>query len=250
MTSPHFALGTFSTAEKPHETFPGLVVDDQILDLRGPLGLETTTRDLLDDWEQSHERLIELAVAGAENTHDLAGLRPQPPVASRQVLCAGANYYQHVRQIVYSFLRQEGDERPEEEVRAEAEEQVQRRAATEPFMFVGLPSALCGADDDVILWGPGKLHDWELELAAVIGRGGRDIQERDAMDHIAGYTISNDISTRDVMNRPNFPMTDFLRSKCRPTFFPTGPYIVPREFVPRPASAAHHAVGQRRCHAG
>ena len=52
------------------------------------------------------------------------------------------------------------------------------------------------------------------------------------MEHVAGYTISNDVSTRDVMHRPGFPMTDFLMTKSRPTFFPTGPYIVPREFVP------------------
>ncbi len=56
----------------------------------------------------------------------------------------------------------------------------------------------------------------------------------DAMQCVAGYTISNDISTRDVKNRPDFPMTDFIMTKSRPTFFPTGPYIVPREFVPDP----------------
>ena len=51
------------------------------------------------------------------------------------------------------------------------------------------------------------------------------------MAYVAGYTISNDVSTRDVMFRPNFPMTDFLMTKGRPGFFPTGPYLVPREFV-------------------
>jgi 2-keto-4-pentenoate hydratase/2-oxohepta-3-ene-1,7-dioic acid hydratase in catechol pathway len=52
------------------------------------------------------------------------------------------------------------------------------------------------------------------------------------MDHVAGYTMSNDVSTRDLIERPGFPMTDLLLSKCRPTFFPTGPYMVPAEFVP------------------
>jgi 2,4-didehydro-3-deoxy-L-rhamnonate hydrolase len=231
-TDARFALGTFSTAAE--ETFAGLVVGEQVLDLRAALGRDTTTLTLLDDWDRNRERLAALADAGDTTTHDLADLRARPPVISRQILCAGANYYQHVRQIVYSTLRLEGDERPEDEVRAEAEQQVQRRASTEPYMFAGLPSALCGAHDDVVLWGPGRCHDWELELAAVIGRGGRDIAESEAMSHVAGYTISNDISTRDVMNRPKFPMTDFLRSKCRPTFFPTGPYLVPREFVPDP----------------
>jgi 2-keto-4-pentenoate hydratase/2-oxohepta-3-ene-1,7-dioic acid hydratase in catechol pathway len=152
----------------------------------------------------------------------------------RQILCAGANYYQHVRQIVYSTLRLEGDDRPEADVREEAERQVRRRASTEPFMFAGLPSALCGAQDDVVLWGPGTCHDWELELAVIIARPGRNVSEDEAMAYVAGYTIANDISTRDVMNRAKFPMTDFLMSKCRPTFFPTGPYMVPREFVRDP----------------
>jgi 2-keto-4-pentenoate hydratase/2-oxohepta-3-ene-1,7-dioic acid hydratase in catechol pathway len=227
-----FALGTFAAGGG--EPFPGLVVGERVLDLRPHFGAEATTLVLLDDWERSVASLSELARAGDTDAHELASLRPCPPVVPRQILCAGANYYRHVRQIVYSTLRLEGDQRPEDEVREEAERQVQRRASTEPYVFAGLPSALAGARDDVVLWGPGTCHDWELELAVVIGRGGHNIAEADALSHVAGYTISNDISTRDVMNRPKFPMTDFLMSKCRPTFFPTGPYMVPREFVPDP----------------
>jgi 2-keto-4-pentenoate hydratase/2-oxohepta-3-ene-1,7-dioic acid hydratase in catechol pathway len=93
-------------------------------------------------------------------------------------------------------------------------------------------SAVSGARDDIVLWGPGIQHDWELELAVVIGRPARHVSKDDAMSYVAGYTMSNDISTRDVMYRPNFPMTDFLMTKGRPGFFPTGPYVVPREFVP------------------
>jgi 2-keto-4-pentenoate hydratase/2-oxohepta-3-ene-1,7-dioic acid hydratase in catechol pathway len=52
------------------------------------------------------------------------------------------------------------------------------------------------------------------------------------MDYVAGYTISNDVTTRDLIERPGFPLTDLSMAKCRPTFFPTGPYIVPSEFVP------------------
>jgi 2-keto-4-pentenoate hydratase/2-oxohepta-3-ene-1,7-dioic acid hydratase in catechol pathway len=227
-----FGLGTFTTADG--DVLPGLVVGDSVLDLRACFGAETTTLALLDDWESTLQMLFELAHEHDGGAHALASLRPKPPVMPRQVLCAGANYYQHVRQIVYSTLRLEGDERSEAALREEAERQVKRRASTDPYVFAGLPSALTGAQDDVVLWGPGTCHDWELELAVVIGRGGQNIPEADAMSHVAGYTMSNDISTRDVMNRPNFPMTDFLMSKCRPTFFPTGPYMVPREFVPDP----------------
>ena len=100
-----------------------------------------------------------------------------------------------------------------------------------PFVFVAPSSSVSGARDDVVLWGPGAQHDWEIELAIVIGRHAHRVSREDAMEHVAGYTISNDVSTRDLMFRPNFSMTDFLMSKGRPGFFPTGPYIVPREFV-------------------
>jgi 2,4-didehydro-3-deoxy-L-rhamnonate hydrolase len=232
VTDGRFALGTFTTQDG--DTFAGLVVGESVLDLRRHLGKPCTTLALLDDWGRSLESLSDLASAGSTDAHELESLRPRPPMMPRQILCAGANYYQHVRQIVYSTLRLEGDDRPEAELRDEAERQVERRATTEPYVFAGLPGALAGAQDDVVLWGPGICHDWELELAVVIGRAGRNIPEADAMSHVAGYTISNDISTRDVMNRPKFPMTDFLMSKCRPTFFPTGPYMVPREFVADP----------------
>ena len=130
-----------------------------------------------------------------------------------------------------------GETRTDDELHAAAEDVVRRQAeAGLPFVFSVQPSALCGAGDDVVLWGPGYEHDWELELTVVIGRRARDVSASEAMDHVAGYTIANDISTRDVMHRPGFPMTDFLMTKGRPTFKPTGPYIVPREFVPDPTA--------------
>lgn len=233
MTEP-FGLGTFSGGDGA--PFPGLVLGggERVLDLRAAFGDDVTTLALLRDWDASLPRLRDLAADPVGPISAYAELRPLPPVSpAGQILCAGANYFKHVRQIAYSFLRQGGDERPEAEVRAEAEDISARRATTEePYMFAGLPSALSGATDDVVLRGPGVRHDWELELAVVLSRGGRDIPEEQAMEHVAGYTISNDISTRDVMQRPGFPMTDFLMTKNRPTFFPTGPYIVPRELVP------------------
>ncbi len=222
-----FALGTFARGEG--EAFAGLVVDERVYDL----GPDTTTLALFLDWDASLERLRALAAAPPGEGVALAELRPLPPVApAGQVLCGGANYFQHLRQMAYAHLKREGDPRPEEQLRAAADEISARRAREDPFVFAGLPSALCGAEDDVILWGPGHEHDWELELAVVLGRGGRSIPASEALQCVAGYTICNDVSTRDVMFRPGFPMTDFLMTKMRPTFFPTGPYVVPREFVP------------------
>jgi 2,4-diketo-3-deoxy-L-fuconate hydrolase len=227
-----FAFGTFAGGDSM--PFPGLVVGGQVHDLRPAFGQSTTTLELLRDWDASLLRLRQLAATSTpDGGTPLGDLRPLPPVSpAAQVLCAGANYFQHLREIAFSMGRVRGETRSESERRAAADEEARSRAKDDPFVFALVPSALSGAVDDVILWGPGTKHDWELELAVVIGRGGREIPEADALAHVAGYTICNDVSTRDVMFRPNFPMTDFLMTKGRPGFLPLGPYIVPREFVP------------------
>ncbi|MFD3581012.1 fumarylacetoacetate hydrolase family protein [Streptomyces sp. NPDC058683] len=222
-----FGLGTFSAADGV--AFPGLVVDGRVHDLRPEF---SDTLSMLNDWEASLGRLRELAVALPGEGLALDSLRPLPPVASGQVLCGGANYYTHLEQLHAALLRKQGDQRSDEELFAEGRKFGRSRLDGEAFVFAALPSTVSGATDDVVLWGPGEQHDWELELAVIIGRGGRDIDVTDALDHVAGYTISNDISTRDVMSRPDVGMTDYLMTKVRPTFFPTGPYFVPREFVP------------------
>jgi 2-keto-4-pentenoate hydratase/2-oxohepta-3-ene-1,7-dioic acid hydratase in catechol pathway len=227
-----FGLGTFAAGG---DAFPGLVVEERVLDLRPALGTAVTTGELLADWHTSLERLHAIAGGPLDGAVALADVRPLAPVQPPgQLFLGGANYHKHLRQIAFTMARNApGETRSDEELQAEAEAVVRRQAASGlPFVFSVQPSALSGARDEVVLWGPGVEHDWELELAVVIGRPARDIGVEAALDHVAGYTIANDVSTRDVMNRPNFPMTDFLMTKGRPTFKPVGPYIVPREFVP------------------
>ena len=79
-------------------------------------------------------------------------------------------------------------------------------------------------------------HDWELELGVIIGRPVRRVSVDDALSYVAGYTICNDITTRSLVGRLDIPMmgTDWLRAKNSPTFFPTGPWLVPAMFVPDP----------------
>jgi 2,4-didehydro-3-deoxy-L-rhamnonate hydrolase len=226
---PFLALGTFST--NGDEPFPGLVVEDRVVDLRPLSGDAVTTRGLLEAWGGDMDRLSDLAVAGTDGARPLASVRPHIPVRSRQIFCAGANYRRHVTEMAFGALKRGGDERSDDELHDAARQIAEDLKHGSPFIFAGLPSALTGAEDDVVLWGPGTQHDWELELAVVIGRGGRNIPRERAMEHVAGYTISNDISTRDMLTRPGFPMSDLVMTKSRPTFFPTGPYIVPRHAV-------------------
>ena len=118
-----------------------------------------STADLLDDWEGS-ARLIASISAGPE--HELASLRILPPVQPRQILQAGANYRKHVVGLVVAQGQHS---------REDAEKIMDERARSgRPYLFLGLPTSVCGAYDDVVLPRAGTQHDWELELAIVIGR--------------------------------------------------------------------------------
>jgi 2-keto-4-pentenoate hydratase/2-oxohepta-3-ene-1,7-dioic acid hydratase in catechol pathway len=116
----------------------------------------------------------------------------------------------------------------------------ERVAIGEPYIFLGAASAVSGPYDDVVLPRRGEQHDWELELAAVIGIGGRQIPKEQALSHVAGYTIANDLTTRDLVYRPDLKAigTDWLRAKNAPTFLPLGPWIVPAKFIHDPQSLA------------
>jgi 2-keto-4-pentenoate hydratase/2-oxohepta-3-ene-1,7-dioic acid hydratase in catechol pathway len=81
--------------------------------------------------------------------------------------------------------------------------------------------------------------DWEAELTAVIGRPARDVSIEDALGHVAGYTVANDLSARDFTKRPhiadNSPFKyDWLSQKCFEDACPVGPWIVPAETIPDP----------------
>jgi 2-keto-4-pentenoate hydratase/2-oxohepta-3-ene-1,7-dioic acid hydratase in catechol pathway len=234
VTGAGYGLGTFSVDGAP--AFPGLVVDGVVADLRAEFGERATTLSLLEDWDASSARLAELAAAGVADGIAIERLRAHAPVTSRQILCAGANNHTHVVEMAVGAMRARQDARPEQELVAAARQEARDLREAEPFMFCVLPSSLCGAEDDVVLWEPGTRHDWEVELAVVIGRGGRDIPVGRAMEHVAGYTVANDVTARDLVARPPIPMSDLLRAKSRRTFLPTGPCIVPSSAIPDPVA--------------
>ena len=108
-----------------------------------------------------------------------------------------------------------------------------RAANGEPYFFIGLPACVVGDDVPLVLPAYSDVHDWELELAVVIGREAFRVSREDALDHVAGYTIVNDITTRDLVFRKDMKEigTDWYRSKNAPGFLPTGPFLVPAPFV-------------------
>ncbi|HKP08680.1 MAG TPA: fumarylacetoacetate hydrolase family protein [Microbacterium sp.] len=155
------------------------------------------------------------------------------PVEPRQVLQTGANYREHVIELVVAGLTPDPDN-PRPDAREYAAKLMDdRRANGEPYFFIGLPSCVVGDDTPLVLPASSQVHDWELELAVVIGREAFRVSREDALTHVAGYTIVNDVTTRDLVFRKDMKEigTDWYRSKNSPGFLPTGPFLVPAPFI-------------------
>lgn len=228
-----WALGTLSVPDQ--EPFPALIIPEgRVLDLRPVLGVpELTIRTLLEGWSEVLARLHSLASELRGDWRSLDGLRVHAPVEPRQIFQSGANYRQHVIDLEVA-RRVRIDPLTEEQARAEAAEIMDRRAAEGlPYVFIGLPSAITGPYDDVVLPIWAKEPDWELELAVVISRPAYQVPVEEALSCVAGYTIANDLTDRATVFRTDLPAigTDWLRSKNAPGFTPLGPWIVPAEFV-------------------
>jgi len=138
----------------------------------------------------------------------LAKARLAAPIARPgKITCVGLNYADHAHE--------QGIEPP-----------------TAPIFFLKSSNTICGPGDPVRLLASSSQIDYEAELAVVMGKGGRDIPEERAMEHVAGYTLLNDVTARDFQ----FADKQWFRGKSGDTFAPTGPWIVTRDEVPDP----HH----------
>ena len=105
----------------------------------------------------------------------------------------------------------------------------------EPVMFMKATSAICGPNDDIIVPRGSDKCDWEVELGVVIGDGGVYIDEADAMNHVAGYCVINDISERTFqIERAG----QWVKGKSADTFGPIGPWLVTRDEVEDPQNLA------------
>lgn len=136
------------------------------------------------------------------------------PVPTRNVYCVGRNYADHVK---------EGYARAGKET----------RLPEVPQFFTKATGAVNSPDGDVRL-DPRltQLLDYEVELAVVIGRGGRDIAAGDAFEHVFGYTVANDFTARDLQRRHE----QWFKGKSLDTTCPLGPCIVDRAEIGDPAT--------------
>jgi 2,4-didehydro-3-deoxy-L-rhamnonate hydrolase len=132
------------------------------------------------------------------------GVRLGSPVGNvRNFIAVGLNYIDHAKET--------GADIPKE-----------------PILFNKLPNCIVGPNDDVMIPKGSIKLDYEIEIAFVLGKRCRYVEEKDALSHIAGYTICNDISERHFQAERG---GQWMKGKCAETFGPLGPWLVTRDDV-------------------
>jgi 2,4-diketo-3-deoxy-L-fuconate hydrolase len=247
-----FALGTFSVAGSP--AFPGLVIDERMLALRalGPvcrrLGMDLRQPEslltLIEEWPHNEQALHRAVaqLAGEQFTAlsvPIGLVKTHAPLEQpRQIFCSGANYRRHVIDLIVDQARDPAvagmsrDERLAYAVKLMDE----RAAGGTPYIFSRTWSSIAGPFDPIEPPANVEQPDWELELAVVIGKPAFHVARAAAHEYIAGYTICNDVTNRELVHRADLKAlgSDWVMGKNLPGYMPMGPYLVPSVFVPTP----------------
>jgi 2-keto-4-pentenoate hydratase/2-oxohepta-3-ene-1,7-dioic acid hydratase in catechol pathway len=201
------------------EGAPDEIVD--VAELTGASGSESVPRDILavvDSGAQGLDRLRELVSAAAASQGsavrrlaDLAVLPPLDPPRGN-VLAIGRNYQKHA----------------EEGARALNEE------VGPPTIFTKAITTISGPYDDIPIDSAVSVNiDWEVELGVVVGQAGRSIKRQDALDHVFGYTVVNDVTARDMQRGWG---GQWFKGKSLDASCPSGPWVVTADEVPDPTS--------------
>ncbi len=190
---------------------PGVLDGDQVVDLAAAGCPVDETGDLLRivrGGDAMLERVREAMHSPRRRVFDLDDVTVTAPLHNpSKIIAVGLNYIDHC-------------------------EEAKLPVPKEPVLFSKWPNSITGPYDD-LRWPVSVTRevDYEVELGVVIGRRGRNISEKDALDYVCGYTVVNDVSARDLQFA-NAKQWD--RGKSLDTFCPWGPYIVTRDEVGDP----------------
>ena len=201
----------------------GLVRGDSVFDLEASAAVLGFGRPNLRDIDEilAHGALDELVSAGRE----LGSLEDGTPISKvkvlapvlrpEKILCVALNYVSHGK---------EGSVAP----------------PSEPYFFTKFRNTLVGPGEDILIPKVSKKVDWEVELAVVVGKTGKYVPRDMAMDYVAGYTVSNDVSFRDLQFPPGWPKElnvlgqNWVKGKNLDNAFPLGPCLVTKDQIPDP----------------
>jgi 2-keto-4-pentenoate hydratase/2-oxohepta-3-ene-1,7-dioic acid hydratase in catechol pathway len=223
-----YKLATYKTNEGPRA---GMVIGDEVFDAARLTGeaAYATVIGIVEDWKAAEGALRKAAAGAAKSrakrqplakTKLLAPLRFPPTI-----YCAGANYMDHAAEMAARENRPPPPDPHTQGLKA--------------WHFLKAPRAVTDPGATIKISGYAKNVDWEVELAAVIGRPAQDVRKEKALGYVAGYTIANDLSARDRGRRANVADAspfkwDWTKHKTFDGSCPLGPWIVPASDIGDP----------------
>jgi 2-keto-4-pentenoate hydratase/2-oxohepta-3-ene-1,7-dioic acid hydratase in catechol pathway len=223
-----YKLATYQSPDGPRA---GLVIDDKVFDAAKLTGNASygTVLGVLEDWRRA-QGVIKKAAANAGKSRlkalPLGRAKLLAPVRwPSAVYCAGANYADHAAEMARRMNRP-----------LEPDPHTQ---GLRPWHFIKGSRTLADPGATVKISGVSDKVDWEVELAAVIGRPAKNVSLEKALGYVAGYTAANDLSARDRGPRPNISDTspfkaDWTKHKTFDGSCPLGPWIVPASDIRDP----------------
>ena len=224
---PSYKLVSYQSNSGPRA---GISIDDQVFDAAELMGRPNyaTMLGILEDWDNARSALQNVKASG--NGTPLAGAKLLAPVLwPSAIYCAGANYRDHVLEMA--------------KAQGISPEPDPHTVGLKPWHFLKSSRSVIGPDTPVKVPSASKMLDWEAELVAVIGKTAKDVPLEKALDYVAGYTIANDLSARDLGKR--MPVSeaspfrhDWIGQKCFDGACPLGPYIVPASEIRDPQNLA------------
>ena len=223
-----YRLATCKSADGPRA---GLIIGDDVFDAAKLTGKPAyaTVIGILADWKAAEGALRKAAAGAAKSRAKRQPLRKTKLLAPVQypsaIYCAGANYADHAA----AMAAREGNPPPPDP----------HAQGLKPWHFLKATRTIADPEATIGISHYAKAMDWEVELAAVIGRPAKDVPKDKALAYVAGYTAANDLSARDRGRRdavaPTSPFKmDWTKHKTFEGSCPIGPWIVPASDIADP----------------
>jgi 2-keto-4-pentenoate hydratase/2-oxohepta-3-ene-1,7-dioic acid hydratase in catechol pathway len=236
-----YKLGMF---EQNGRSFVGMVLanDTAVVDLsRANVNAPATLKQLIAGWDAKMGTALAGLAAKPPASIPIKQLKTLPPIPDPSALLnAAVNYSEHGIEMTGQATVAASADKVDPKVALGIPAYWNRKPGDprqNPYYFLKAPVSITGNGDPIILPKGRTQIDWECELNIVIGKTAKYVKAENAAEYIFGYTLDNDVSDRGGRADGRHG-SDWVLGKSHDTFFPMGPYVVPRQFVPNPQKLA------------